>query len=307
MRRVIAALLLTLAVAWGASTARDGSWSAHAQLPVTHAGLATPASGGGGYTGEGDVASGALFYYGTRAYNAAYATGSNPAFDYSCSGGSPSTGTIKILSTGYADAATLSAACGANAITTTKIYDQTGHGYNLTTIVGSVAIKLNCISTYPCLQFAGASNADSSVGALTQAQPLTVVAAAQRTGSFTSVADIVAMNSQYGFNNVANEATMYAGSSVNSSTGTASIPDNAFNAIQYIANSTSSEIYANGTPNPASGNVGTVGATGSTIVIGSEGSSNWLTGYILEVATYPGASTTLSGMNSNMHAAYGGY
>jgi hypothetical protein len=81
----------------------------------------------GGFSGIGDVYSTSpVGAWSLRAYNAAYATGSNPSFDYSCTGGSTPTGTINILTTGYYDAATLSTNCGANAVLATKWYCQIG-------------------------------------------------------------------------------------------------------------------------------------------------------------------------------------
>lgn len=67
-------------------------------------------SGGGGYTGPGDVKSGAVSFYSTiRAYNAAYATGSNPAYTLCTSTGCGLLQTVNILTTGRADLTTANA------------------------------------------------------------------------------------------------------------------------------------------------------------------------------------------------------
>ena len=52
------------------------SWPVSAQMMTTGAGK-TPVSAPAGYTGPGDVVSGALGFWATRSYNGAYATGSN--------------------------------------------------------------------------------------------------------------------------------------------------------------------------------------------------------------------------------------
>ncbi len=67
-------------------------------------------SGGGGYTGPGDVKSGAVSFYSTvRAYNAAYATGSNPAYVICASSACGATQTVNILTSGLADVTTANA------------------------------------------------------------------------------------------------------------------------------------------------------------------------------------------------------
>lgn len=152
-----------------------------AQAQIFGPAVYTPTvTSGGGYTGPGDVVGGVAHFYGMEAVNTAYATGSKPAFDYSCTGGSPATGTINILSTGFADAATLSAACGANAITVTKIYDQVGTVNIDTVVAGTVTVTLNCIGSHPCFTSSGAGCLASST-TLSLTAPFTIAGSYQLT------------------------------------------------------------------------------------------------------------------------------
>jgi hypothetical protein len=67
-----------------------------------------------GYTGPGDVVSGATAWYGLRAYNAAYATGSNNAINVRRASDN-STSNIVILSSGAVDVATYNTFVGTDA------------------------------------------------------------------------------------------------------------------------------------------------------------------------------------------------
>jgi len=71
MRKLIATYLTFFALLFA-------GWQCHAQVPMSHAGLGAPAVVGG-YTGPGDVVSGAAAWYGVRAYSAA--TRGNPALN----------------------------------------------------------------------------------------------------------------------------------------------------------------------------------------------------------------------------------
>jgi hypothetical protein len=81
-------------------------------------------SSGGGYSGPGDVVSGATAWYGLRAYNAAYATGSNNAINVRRASDN-STQNIVILSTGNLDIATANTFAGSDATATCTIATTT--------------------------------------------------------------------------------------------------------------------------------------------------------------------------------------
>jgi hypothetical protein len=83
------------------------------------------------YEGPGDVQSGATHFWGVYAYNAAYATGSNPCIDITDQANANAL-TVNILSTGFVDVAAISAWVTANSVTTikvSKVYDQIGSAH----------------------------------------------------------------------------------------------------------------------------------------------------------------------------------
>lgn len=263
----IAAFLLALLV--GAS--------AHAQ--VFGPAVFTPtATSGGGFVGPGDVVSGVAHFYGVEGVSAAYAApGTNPAFDYSCTGGSPATGTINILSTGYADAATLSAACGANTIIVTKIYDQVGTVHIDTTLAGNVTIVLNCSGSHPCFVSGnGGTNCMKSSSTFSISLPYTIA------GS-------------YGFAStpLANSRELALGSSgalVGANTSSEMI---GYNGTILAASSASSAntFYAVAVAFDSTGIIGVNGATNSGVV-GTASATN--VPVLLSTASTSGCSTALS-------------
>jgi alpha-L-arabinofuranosidase B-like protein len=78
------------------------------------------------HTGSGDIISGASAYYGVRAYNGAYAAANGPAFDLRRSSDN-GTMTATVLGSGGLDIATISAWAGADTITISRAYDQSGN------------------------------------------------------------------------------------------------------------------------------------------------------------------------------------
>ena len=83
------------------------------------------------YVGIGDVSGGGSIdlYYGAAAMSAAEAAATPDAYDYSCAGGSPATGTVKIKTTGYADQAIFTGACNGLSVQITKVYARSQTGY----------------------------------------------------------------------------------------------------------------------------------------------------------------------------------
>ena len=77
-----------------------------------------------GYTGPGDIVSGATAWYGLRAYNAAYATGSNNAVNYRRASDNATQNGV-ILASGAFDIATANTFAGTNATCTGTISSTT--------------------------------------------------------------------------------------------------------------------------------------------------------------------------------------
>lgn len=101
---------------------------------------------GPSYTGPGDIVSGAVGWWGLRAYNAAYATGSNPAIDIQDQAGANPL-TVNITSAGLLDYAAINAwvtAHSVSGIRVTKLYDQTGGSIgHLVYAGGFESVRLN--------------------------------------------------------------------------------------------------------------------------------------------------------------------
>lgn len=131
---------------------------ANAQLTTTHAGGGVP---GTAYTGPGDVVSGAKVWWGLRAYNAAYATGSNPAVTVRRASDN-TTQNINILSNGNLDVASANTFAGQDATASCTISSTTATctGASSTPHVGSTITGAGV--TQPCFASAVGSFAGGS-------------------------------------------------------------------------------------------------------------------------------------------------
>ena len=110
------------------SSACAGTLTITTNIPTT-ATSGTVTIGGGSYVGPGDIVSGALFDLSTRAYNLAYATGSNNAATLRRASDS-TTSNIVIKTNGNYDEATVATFCSATSCYNQEWFDQTGNGKN---------------------------------------------------------------------------------------------------------------------------------------------------------------------------------
>lgn len=178
MKRLVLAVLLL-----GAALA-----GARAQFFTTMGGASgAPAS----YTGPGDVVSGAKAFWGLRAYNAAYATGSNKAVQVTRTSDSE-TCDVLINSSGNlgnttgcsgADSGvTIATFCNATTCNVKKFYDQSGNGFDIAD-VGSTfgTILLSCNGSLPCVQFTTTTPPQYTNASLTQPLNVTVLASMTET------------------------------------------------------------------------------------------------------------------------------
>lgn len=297
--KLLARLVLALALC---CTPAQAWWQSVAQVSV----------GTAGYTGPGDIVSGATIFWGVVAYNAAYATGSNPAFDVCDVATGLTCSTINILTTGYADFATAAAsvAC-ATACGISKFYNQVTNG--TLDIVQSDRTRRPTLTFSSLGSCAGALFNGSTVrlvssGNWSQSQPFsglvvfkrTSVAAAGALG--VSTPDAVELGA-----NLADRSFIAATSTANGTAG--DTPDNSFNVVQGIYNSSSSIIVANSTTtsslNPGTGN------PNGTVVMGAGDSSgnDRFPGTIMFGGWWPAAfSGTQSGnLNTNARSFCGGF
>lgn len=257
------------------------------------------------YSGPGDVSglSGAFAYWGLRGYNAAYATGSNPAIDVvDTATGLLGPTTINIKSNGSLDTATILGL--GYAVSVSKIYDQSGNGRHMTQATLGNMATLNTTGV-TSLVFTGSSSQFYLTVAITLAQAFSASFILNRT-------DAVGANLGFFFNN--NTANLFehrtgspghfgmnwgAGSvvsTVNYTLGTTT-------AVQYLVNGASSSIYEDGT-NTTGLNAGSGAFSSDPMqpanVVG--GASIQIT----EMIFWSGdKSGSFSNLNSNQHTGWG--
>ena len=217
-----------------------------------------PKAASASYTGPGDVTSGALAWWGLRAYSSA-TRGTKAAnvcnvADVACADLSTdaSTGALIITTIG-------GSSCSIVTCTVKTLYDQSG-GTNCT---GSVACDLtqatignrptlvvSCVSSLPCMAWTSGQSLVSVNVASTLSDPYTMSVVGERTAGFTTYSDLigdVGGNGQLLFTNSANTGMLFAGSLAL----TATANDSVFNAMQGLVTImpevTSAKLYINGT------------------------------------------------------------
>jgi Alpha-L-arabinofuranosidase B, catalytic len=259
-------------------------------------------AGAGNYVGPGDLVSGAKAWYGLRAYNNAYGTGSNNAITIRRTSDS-TTSNIKILTNGALDTASATTFCNATTCFIQTFFDQSG-ALNCSsaacdatqpTAANQPQLIFNCINTtLPCARFVGASDQKLVTPGVTLiAQPFTISFSAKRTSTFTSynaVFGSTISGVQGGYGPAANQAYIFGGT-LPVQTATAS--DSAYHNVFGILNATSSSLVVDATTT-GSLSPGTSGVVNSIAIGDSENSTNPFTGDFLETGVWPGA---LSGAN----------
>lgn len=276
-----------------------------AQVPATGAGRGKPTAG---YTGPGDIKSGATWWGGLRAYSAA--TRNTNAVQL-CNVGDVACVVVKTDAvTGFVPNTVVvgSITCdnnvvGANICTAKTIYDQSGGGHDVTqaTAANRFYFIPSCIGSLPCLM----NNANVQVGYYSA----TLSATTNQPFTISGVFDITSgTNYAFASNNTtgvylnadtSGQYTMYAGTNQRF-TATWS----AFHAVQAIYNGASSIGYVDGVSNSLS-SPGTNGMA-TTMEIGWVATGSPV-GYWTELGPWPSAFSggEESAMNSNQHAAWG--
>lgn len=255
------------------------------------------------YVGPGDVQT-FKAWYGFRGYS--NATVGSPCVDIIRASDS-AIQTFSILATGALETASIATFLSATTGKISKIYDQTQTGWDLVqgTDAARPAYTASAVGSLPGMTLAAGQQLINASAFPTLAQPFSVSYVAERTGALTSASNVIsgnngASNVQIGFGALANKALLYANTITN-----AAANDNAFHAIQAVANGSSSSIYVDGTltsslnPGPTT--------FGGTISLGAVGAIlNPLTGAILEAGIAAGnQSANNSAVNSNQHTYWG--
>lgn len=287
MRALIALLLgLWFAPAW-------------AQVPMTGAGKGTPGVAAS-YQGPGDVVSGALMWWGLRAYSSAKR--GSPSISLCDDAGNNCSDVLTDASTG---ALANPGTHGSNDCSTSNtcriqtFYDQTGNtncsggtACNATQATNSnrATLTWNCVNGKPCAVFGG-TGYTFATPTLTSAlsQPYTISGIAKRTANFTTAQHISGQSSGNGqllFRQVADTIQMYAGAGAQV---VGNITDSNWHAFQATFNGTSSVLFCGGSAGTNCSN----GGTSNSI---SPGSNVMNSGVTVNIGTTLSGTYTESGV-----------
>lgn len=305
---ILAALLFSSPL--HAQNAVDAYTEACVSADVSDAYSGACGSAPAGYVGPGDLTASAVWWGGLRAYNAAYATGSNPAIDIVDQAGANLL-TVNILSTGYLDTASIATWVTAHTVTTikvTKIYDQTGGASHAVQFVlasmPSLVISPTGITAGKAAMFFASASSQQIVtpGSVVVNQPFTMSAVANRTTTQVSIRGAVMSFAggavRFGYSSNANTFYQYAGSGLNDF-GTSA--NNTWFGLQAFFNGASSLVNVNGV-NTATNNPGAGGSSGA-LAIGVTGGGDFMDGYIAEVGVWSGSVS--ASMGSNQQSNWG--
>jgi hypothetical protein len=283
-------------------------------------------TGGGGYTGPGDIVSGAVAFYGVRAYSAAIAAaGTQQIFalrrssdNATCTAIIATNGTVDLTvgtpclgtgPTGTTGATTVTAWLTSTTAGVSTRYDQSGNGRNQTQATAGSQPQLLLSgfgpNSKPALQFTS-QFISVSVASNLYSQPFTETAEAERSSNFTTQMNFstsAAGTTDMYYTTSTNTTQLYAGAA--SASVTAS--DSAAHAIQGIFNGASSSETVDGTTtsglNPGTNKISLDITTGGNAV----GSGLCNVCIIGESGLWPSGFSggNLSSMHSNMATYYG--
>ena len=273
-----------------------------------------PAAAPSSYTGPGDINSGALVFYSCgRAYNAAYATALSAACDVVDTATGLTSCTLHFLSTGYVNTTQCNATACAVACSISKFYDQSGNANDATqaTLAKMAGLTFSALNGLPCgagIGSAGTGGGNltyTSANTITQAQPYTSTAVAERTGSFTTLQRIIISDTTGGRIFFAGSANTISGNSGASVSLTAA--DNSPHAMLLVSNSSNPLFAIDSSGNTSTSTNGTNAMSSNEFVM-NNGSAPILSGYFCEGGVWPadlGSSYTT--MLANMRSATVGW
>lgn len=167
---------------------------------------------------------------------------------------------------GNLDSSTFNTFCAATTCFVAKWYDQSGNGNDAVQATAANQPQLVLAATpngKPALQGSGSQFLATSA-IFGQSQPLSLVASAKRTGSFTTTQNVMSLgfaNGNFGFNSSANQA--FIGFGVG--TVAASEADSSFHALIGIANGASSSLNVDGAI--TTGTAGSNGGGGNPLTL----------------------------------------
>lgn len=265
------------------------------------------AGGSSSVTFPGDIVSGALAYWGGEAYNSAYATGSNPAYDLVDTATGLIATTVNILSNGRVDTATIAGLGVPQSVT--RAYDQTGHGDHLVQATLALMPTIEVSGSNSWMVFASgqflAKAAWNGNNSLTQ--PFTLSVFFRDGGSVSSGGSMVlgtdngsgsADTGLFSNDGAADKIEIYEGTSL-----IVAAANNSWRSLSGVGNGVSSDMNVDGTAN--SGNAGTGNLIPQRLSLSNP--TVPIIGKIARAGVWPSAfsSGNSSSMSSNDHTFWG--
>ncbi len=267
------------------------------------------------YTGPGDVAAVDTggFFYGLRAYNAAYAApGTNLAIQVTRDGGSTNQNLV-ILTSGYIDVATAISYAAGNALNIMTWYDQSGNGHDLAQSTDANRPQLIVpVNNFPYVSFSG-SPASLGSGNITVGGNTHSVSSLLNSTSTTADSALLAQSGlgtgrQY---YTANHGSTGTGVYYDGTALTYTLTNNAWHSATIsVDGSNNGTVYVDG----ASTGPGAVGTNSgaAVLVAGSyDSSSFFFVGYVAEftywdtTALSSGQVATINAQQTTYQAAFG--
>jgi hypothetical protein len=252
-------------------------------------------SGGGGYTGPGDILA-ATYWWGLRCYSNAYS--GNVAQIVDAATGT-TTGTLLACSSGTVSAVVSSSACtfvtgnACSPLATTcstacaveQLYEQVAGGAPMILRSGFNAGKdvpvytQNCIGTKPCMTLTASADGGNGQGLYTGiggtisvATPVGYSVVGSRTANFTTgqvlVSAVGSSQTQITYTSSANTIDVYGGGAF-----TATASDSSFHALNVTYNGASSSVRVDSTNTTGNGGTGALTATDAVIALNVSGAS----------------------------------
>lgn len=259
------------------------------------------------YQGPGDIVGSAFAWYGLRGYNAAYATGSNPAIDLvDQAGANPLT--VNILSNGRLDVASISSWVTANSVSTikvTKLYDQSGNSRHIlqATLANMPVLNLTGFGSLPAIVYVGANSERlQTSGTYSLAQPITISAVYNHTASASTTEVMGFLNRPIIAHTGSN---LTRGLNPTTSLASQTKADGSWNTVHAVNDGASSAFYVDATQLVTGTTAG--GASSKAIGLGMNAFSNFPTMSAAEFGIWGVAfnSTQAGDINTNQHGSNG--
>jgi hypothetical protein len=252
------------------------------------------------YIGPGNVVSGAVAWWGLRAYSGAMAGTKAINLRRDSDQG---TSDFNTLANGNLDIASITTFKGAANLFVTKVYDQSGNAIDMVqaTAANQPIFTLNGLGTHPVMTFVSTSSLSLNSAAIIAAQPFGMSVVVRHTGSNypQTMIGTTAPNIQIQFSAL-NTVLAYTGVTL-----PATAADNTYHALGATLNSTSSDMNVDGTPTTGDAGTNALGA-GSAITLGALVGAAFIDGQILEAGIWAAnIDSSFVSLSTNQHTYWG--